>query len=112
MTLKEWSLTPDKTSVPSGGETFVATNAGTVKHELVVIKTDLAPDSLKLSGDEVDEKASGQKIGEIEEFSPGKTERATFNLQPGKYVLFCNIPDHYRQGVRTGFEVTSASSTR
>ena len=106
VTLKEWTLTPDKTSASAGNVTFVATNAGTVEHELVVIKTDLPPDALKLSGNTVDEEASGKPQGEIHEFQPGKTERLALSLQPGTYVLICNVPTHYQNGVRSAFTVT------
>jgi uncharacterized cupredoxin-like copper-binding protein len=112
VTLKEWTLTPDKASVPAGEITFSATNSGTVDHEFVVFKTDLAPDALKLSGDAVDEAASGQtKVDEIAEFAPGTTKTLTLNLQPGKYVLICNVAGHYQRGVSSAFTVTAAAAT-
>ena len=109
--LKEWSLTPDKTSAPAGKVTFTATNAGTVEHEFVVIKTDKAADALTLSGNAVDEEASGQsKVDEIAEFQPGSAKTLTLDLQPGKYVLICNVAGHYRQGVSSAFTVTASTS--
>jgi uncharacterized cupredoxin-like copper-binding protein len=112
VTLKEWTLTPDQASVPAGDITFAATNAGTVQHEFVVFKTDLPADALKLSGNAVDEAASGQtKVDEIAEFAPGTTKTLTLNLQPGKYVLICNVAGHYQQGVSSAFTVTAAAAT-
>lgn len=111
-TLKEWSLSLDRSSAPSGSVTFSATNSGTVDHEFVVFKTDLAPDALPLSGSSVDEAASGvAKKDEIAEFSPGTTKTLALNLDPGKYVLICNVPGHYQQGLHAAFTVTAASST-
>ena len=111
-TLKEWSLSLDKSSAPPGNVTFSATNDGTVDHEFVVFRTDLAPDALPLSGTSVDEEASTvTKKDEIAEFSPGTTKTLTLNLGPGKYVVICNVPGHYQQGLRTAFTVAAASSS-
>ncbi len=61
--------------------TFVANNTGPSEHELVVLKTDLAPDALPVEGGQVDEGASGiELIGEIEEFEAEAQESATFDL--------------------------------
>ncbi len=110
-TLKQWTLSLDKSSATSGEVTFSATNSGTIDHEFVVFKTDLAPDALPLSGSSVDEQASGvTKKDEIAEFSPGTTKTLTLNLDPGKYVLICNVPGHYQQGLHAAFTVTAASS--
>jgi uncharacterized cupredoxin-like copper-binding protein len=82
-------------------------NQGTVEHELIVLKTDLAPTALKIRAAEskADEAASGQNLGEVEGVGAGQTKRKTFDLTPGQYVLLCNIVDHYRQGMVMAFEV-------
>ena len=36
----------------------------------------------------------------------GATEELTVDLEAGSYVLVCNIPAHYRQGMSTPFTVT------
>lgn len=114
VSLIEWSVVPDTTSVAAGSVTFTATNDGAENHELVVIRTDLAPDALPVVEGKVDEEQV-DVIGEIEEFAPGQTESATFDLEPGNYVLICNITEvgengeiesHYQLGMRTAFEVT------
>src|SRR5436190_1796807 len=47
VTLTEWAVILDKTSVPAGDVLFNVTNAGTqFKHEFIVIKSDLAIDAL------------------------------------------------------------------
>jgi uncharacterized cupredoxin-like copper-binding protein len=105
--LDEWNVRPDKATVPAGSITFEARNVGTIPHELVVIKTDLAADSLVVAGSVVDEDASGESMGEIEEdeLGPGQSASATFNLTSGQYVLFCNIPAHYQSGMFAALEV-------
>ncbi len=115
--LQEWAVVPAVASIGAGPVTFKATNTGPDDpHELVVFKTDIAPGDLPASDvGKVDEEGAGiEMIGEIEEFDPGKTASATFDLKPGKYVLLCNIvqdePDgtkesHYRQGMFIAFTV-------
>jgi uncharacterized cupredoxin-like copper-binding protein len=111
VTLKEWSLTADPGSVAAGSVTFAATNDGSLQHELVVLKTDLAAGALPVSGGSVDEAAAGDVIGEVPAFSAGATESLTLELEPGAYVLFCNIGGHYQQGVRSAFTVTADTTT-
>jgi uncharacterized cupredoxin-like copper-binding protein len=107
VSLGEYFVRPSSASVAAGQVEFVAKNEGALEHELVVLKTDLAPDALKMeaAADEVDEAASGQLVGEIEGIGPGTTANGTFTLTAGKHVLFCNIPGHYRLGMRAAFEV-------
>jgi len=117
VTLQEWSIQPAVSSLSAGKITFNARNAGPDDpHELVVIKTDLAPEQLATDADgKVDEEGAGiDFIGEIEEFDPGENQSATFDLTPGRYVLICNIVEtkpngdkevHYHLGMRAAFTV-------
>jgi len=109
VSLTEWAVTPDVESVGEGDVTFTVTNDGTVPHELVIIRTDLPADALPLTeaGDRVPE-AEVNLIGEVEEFGAGLTERGTFALTAGNYVLICNIPGHYTLGMNVAFTVTAA----
>ncbi len=115
VTLQEFAVLPATTTVSAGSVTFEATNDGPDDdHELVVIRTDLEPQSLPTAADgSADEAGDGiEVIGEIEEFAPGGTESATFELTAGSYVLICNIYDdseqeaHYLEGMRAAFTVT------
>lgn len=106
VTLKEWTITADKTAVPAGPVQFVVANHGTVVHEMVVVKTDTSASALRVVNGTVDEVAAGQVIGEVEEFSPGSATRSgAFNLQPGSYVLLCNVTGHYGHGMQLAFTV-------
>lgn len=95
------TVSPD--SVPAGKVTFTAKNTGTVKHEMVVLKTDTPGDQLVVTKGRVSEKDS---VGEIGEFGAGKTASVTLDLAAGKYVLVCNIKDHYSMGMWSAFTVT------
>ncbi len=111
--LKEWSVTPNVLSAAAGDVTFVASNTGSIPHELVIIKTDLPFDALVVEpaqGNQdgyVNELSSGLPIGEIEDadLDPGQSHSTTFNLSAGQYVLICNLPGHYGAGMRVGLDV-------
>ena len=105
--LTDMAIAPDTTSVSAGSVTFDAHNSGPSTHELVVVKTDLAADALPESEEgRVDEEGEGVEfIGEIEEFASGLDESGTYDLAAGSYVLFCNLPGHYLQGMTIGFTV-------
>lgn len=106
--LKEWYISANVYHVKAGPVTFRASNLGKEKHELLIVKTDLSADKLPVYEGKVDEDMVGEMVGEIEEFSPNKTEEAVFNLAPGRYVLICNLAErehdtitsHYMKGMR------------
>ena len=98
---------PSVRTVPAGKVTFVVRNAGTMVHEFLVLKTDKAAGALPMKGQRASE--AGAK-GEIGEFAAGRTKRLTLTLAPGKYVLLCNLPGHYKRGQFVSFVVTPAAS--
>lgn len=109
--LGEWYIRPNVPSAPAGAVTFAATILGLESHELVVIKTDLPADGLKLNAsNQVDEGASGLVLGEIEpeDFGPGKAASSTLTLPSGGYVLFCNEPGHYQKGMHASLQVVTS----
>jgi uncharacterized cupredoxin-like copper-binding protein len=53
----------------------------------------------------VDEAAAGT-IARMKELRPQTSGSATFNLQPGTYILYCNIAGHYMMGMWTLLKVT------
>jgi mono/diheme cytochrome c family protein len=91
-------------SAPAGAVTFRAQNAGAIIHELVVIKTDLAPEALPVAGGRADESRL-EKVGDTDDIRGRASEDLRVNLQAGKYVLICNVPAHYQGGMRTAFTV-------
>ncbi|GIV00664.1 MAG: hypothetical protein KatS3mg014_2279 [Actinomycetota bacterium] len=114
VTLQEWAVAANPSTISAGEVTFEATNEGpNDPHELVVIRTDLAPDQLPTNPDgTVNEEGEGiEVLDEIEEFPVGETRSLTLDLEAGSYVLICNIYDeeeqeaHYQEGMRTGFTV-------
>ena len=85
-------------------------------HELVILKTDLNPAELprkeaKHHQELVQEylvnedDARVETIDEIEEFPVGTSQVKKVFLEPGHYVLFCNIPGHYDKGMYTSLHI-------
>lgn len=67
---------------------------------------------LTACGSKVDEAASGDVVGKIEEsdLGSGKSATTTLDLSPGKYVLICNVSGHYEDGMYIAFEVTAGDT--
>ena len=108
VTEADYSITVDGDSAPAGDVTFDIQNDAGQIHEFVVFQTDLAPDALPTddAGD-VDEEGDGvTHIDEVENIEGGGTGTLTVKLDPGNYVLICNLPSHYKQGMHAGFSVT------
>ncbi len=107
-TEKDFSITLDSSTASAGSVTFDVTNDGPSTHEFVVFKTDLAPDALPLTNDGiVDEKGKGlTAIDEIEDIASGSSQNLTTNLDAGSYVVICNLPGHYAQGMRAPLTVS------
>jgi uncharacterized cupredoxin-like copper-binding protein len=116
-TLKEWQISLSSTTHSAGAITFNITNNGDKEHEFVVRKTDLKADALPLNSDgsgEVSEDAPELKeVGdpsELAEIKAGSTNGTlTVTLQPGHYVIFCNLHVeelvHYQKGMHTDLTV-------
>jgi uncharacterized cupredoxin-like copper-binding protein len=108
VTLQEFEIIPELMQVPAGDVTFDVVNTGEDKHELVVIKSDLDVKALPPSSvkGEVDEQAVGEYIGSFEDVaSDGGMATGTLVLAPGRYILLCNLTDHYAKGMVTTLQV-------
>jgi uncharacterized cupredoxin-like copper-binding protein len=104
-TVKSYSITLDKSTVAAGSVQFNITNQANISHEFIIFKTDLAADNLPVSGGTVDASSSQlTKVDEEEPFPKGE-KTLTVNLQPGHYVLICNLPGHYQNGMHASLTV-------
>ena len=93
----EYAFAPEALSAKPGKLEITLDNKGKIPHELVVLKTDEAPDALKVTSGRVSEDGS---VGEVEEIDGGASKSATVDVEAGKYVYVCNIPGHYGDGMR------------
>lgn len=106
LTDPNYSVSVDPATTAAGDVTFNVTNDGTITHNLRVAETDLAPGDLPIdtANFEVDEQAANV-IAKGADLPKDQTETVTAPLAAGSYVLFCNVPGHYEQGMHTGFTV-------
>jgi uncharacterized cupredoxin-like copper-binding protein len=77
------------------------------EHEMIVVKTPLTPDRFPTSADRsrVDEKKFDD-TEEVSDIKPGNTGKLDMTLVPGHYVLFCNIKNHFKEGMYAELTVT------
>jgi uncharacterized cupredoxin-like copper-binding protein len=106
-TLSDFKIDLADDSAPAGDVTFKVKNDGPSTHEFVIFKTDLSPDDLPTDDDgNVAESDEFAPVDEIEDIESGDSPELTVNLEAGDYVIICNVPAHYDQGMRTAFTVT------
>jgi uncharacterized cupredoxin-like copper-binding protein len=108
--LGDFFFDPKNATTKAGSVTIDAPNEGKVEHELVLFKTDMDPAKLPTeAGGAVDEEKLdkvAQEIGEIADVEPGDSKSGQFDLKPGTYVMFCNLPGHYANGMYGSVKVT------
>ena len=102
--LKEHVISLTAKEVRAGTVTFVIRNRGSVAHDLIVLKTDFAPDKLTLDTQTQKAKEDG-RVGGVEELAPGKGANLRLDLAAGHYLVICNIPTHYQLGMRVELTV-------
>ena len=124
--LSEWIVEPERHSVDAGAITFIADNQGGEIHELVVVEATSAEELPVDDNGVFDEEAFGEEnvLGEVEDVVPGDQKELTLDLEPGSYVLLCNIVEepgemeemedemepgephrHFAEGMHTSFTV-------
>jgi uncharacterized cupredoxin-like copper-binding protein len=99
----DFFFAPSNATAKAGETTIEAPNEGSVEHELVLFKTNMDPAKLptEASGGVDEEKMDevAEEGGEVPDVEAGETKSGKFKLTPGKYVMFCNLPGHYAQGM-------------
>jgi len=87
----------------AGDVTFeVTNNSKDLIHEMILVKLKDKKTALPFvaADNKVNEDAAGH-LGEVSELDPGKTGSLTLKLEPGTYMVFCNLPGHYMAGMWT-----------
>ena len=122
--LVDFVVEPAPGSVPAGRVTFEVTNEGYAtdeegdpipsisggQHNLEVLRTDLPAGDLPVSdlNFSVEVEAPGiEVLGSTPPLQEGATESLTVNLEPGPYVLICNLTSHYQRGMWAEISVRS-----
>ena len=96
----------DQAKVKSGRVTLHAENQSkNLVHEVVIAHDDGA-DELPLDANhDLVIETRVRSVGEIANLMPGGAGNLTLTLQPGAYILFCNLPGHYLDGMIAKFTV-------
>ncbi|HSB00849.1 MAG TPA: cytochrome C oxidase subunit IV family protein [Anaerolineales bacterium] len=96
----------------AGPITFhIVNGADDMLHEFILIQSDASADELP-----TDEKTGRVNedavtiITAAEDIPPSQSRNITVNLAAGHYVIVCNLPGHYEQGMRVDFNVTGTSN--
>jgi len=106
--LHDFKVQEDVAVVPAGLVTLRIRNQGPTRHELVVIRTDRAPDNLPLQQDglTVDEEEDGIKlVEEVNGMDIDEHQTVDLRLAPGNYVMYCNFEGHYLGGMHASLAV-------
>jgi uncharacterized cupredoxin-like copper-binding protein len=106
--LDDFHVRRDAAVVPAGTVSFRILNQGPTSHELIVIRTDRAPDKLPLQRDglTVNEEAPGiDLIDEVEGLDIDERQTLVLRLAPGQYVFYCNFEGHYLGGMHASLTV-------
>ncbi|MEI7773102.1 MAG: sulfocyanin-like copper-binding protein [Chloroflexales bacterium] len=88
-------------NIPAGDITFKVSNTDVVTHETLIIKAQ-SPTGFDLPYDASISRIFENKIdkpGEVPDIQPGTTGQVTLNLEPGTYVLVCNLTAHFQAGM-------------
>jgi len=104
--VKDYAIEMNQTTAKSGKVSFKITNSGLVVHEFVVVKTDLPIDKLPTAADGDIDEDKLEIPGEQGDLEVGKSADLTLDLTAGRYLMICNLPNHYKLGMHTEFMVT------
>jgi caa(3)-type oxidase subunit IV len=100
-----------KDTVPAGPVTFhIVNGADDMLHEFIIVKTDLESTNLPL--DPVTSRVNEDAIEIVtaqDNIEPAHSRDLNVVLDPGHYVLICNLPGHYLQGMMVNFNVNGSS---
>ncbi len=114
--LNEYSVVTDVDTLPEGPIKFDIKNAGEIEPELLLVRSDIPGAELPTKDDgSFDEGAGGVDVErEIDDLEAGAETSRSYELDPGNYVLVCNIVEeidgtetsHYALGMWTELTIT------
>jgi iron uptake system EfeUOB component EfeO/EfeM len=114
--VSEFVVEPEQDSADAGEITFVVDNQGADIHEFLVVDADSADEFPVDADGAFDEEAFGAEnvLDEVEDIESGTEKELTLDLEPGTYVLLCNVVEeeetgevesHFAEGMHTTFTV-------
>ena len=110
LTVRNFAIDAPST-VKAGTVRFAIVGQGPTMHELNIAETNASRKDLPVADDgTVDDKEDSpgfHHVAEAEGIDIGDTRAMTVSLAPGHYVLYCNMPGHYGEGMATEMTVTA-----
>jgi uncharacterized cupredoxin-like copper-binding protein len=104
VTAREFSFEATQQSAAAGRIAFSLQNRGSVEHELLVVRSELAADKLPAK-DGVAQLRADDELAHVHGVGPGQRRTTRVELARGRYLLICNVPTHYQSGMRLEFTV-------
>jgi len=106
--MKMMEMKADPQTIKAGPVSFEVTNESkSLVHEMIVVAIAQPGEALPYNdkkGEVLESKI--KHLGEASDLPAGTKKTLKLNLKPGNYVLICNQPGHYHQGMTTAFTVT------
>jgi uncharacterized cupredoxin-like copper-binding protein len=106
--LEDFKVQRDAAVVPAGTVSLRILNQGPTSHQLIVVRTDRAPDKLPLQRDglTVNEEAPGiELVDEVGGLDIDDRQTLVLDLAAGNYVMYCNLEGHYLGGMHATLTV-------
>lgn len=108
--MSDMEIKADRYVVPAGKVDIRATNESkALIHEVLVSPESKAALPYNANATKLVE-ANMWILGEIDDLKPGASGHRAFNLQPGKYLLLCNQPGHFKDHMYTELTVVPAGT--
>ena len=108
-------LSADQATVPHGTVSFLATNGGSINHEMVILPLPasgvvgarpIGADAKTSEAGSLGEASNTNGKGAGQGIAAGASSWLTVTLAPGQYELVCNLPNHYADGMHQEIDVT------
>ena len=104
VSLRDDAVTLSPATADAGSVTFATTNDGSLTHEIEVFSGGVDPSTLSIENN-VASTDGLELIDEIEDITPGSSADLTIDLDAGTYVVMCNLPGHFAEGMYASLEV-------
>ncbi len=104
VTMKDYRVEMNVTTVKAGTVKIGIKNAGGMEHSFELIRSELPFDKLPMDTGAAKAKEDGL-VKQVKSIAVGKVSTLTAELAAGKYVVICNVAGHYQLGMRAALTV-------
>lgn len=104
------AITLEPARAPDGSVDLEIANEGDLVHEVEIFAGADPGETLDVSNSVADTRGL-RLVDEVEDVLPSTTARLVVDLDPGTYLVICNLPGHYQQGMSAYLTVEPAASS-